>query len=171
KTPQAFIHQGAVFFICDYHPGAQTLSQCFLEKPGGLLSEVLLWSIVCQLLGALRAAHAAGGALQNVHPNRVIITLGNRVRLNWVGCLDVLEFETRKQVSELQQQDMRDLGLLMLSLACRARVTAAATAESAAFLSQHYSPEYHNLAVSLVAKAPNVFEVRPIQSRRASKKL
>ncbi|CAN0037155.1 unnamed protein product, partial [Choristocarpus tenellus] len=155
---QAFLHQGALFFVSVFHPGAQTLSQRFLEKPGGLLSERLLWSMVCQLLGALRAVHAAGGALQNIHPNRVLHMLGDRVRVNWVGCLDVLEFETRKQVSELQQQDMRDLGELMLSLACRARVVAATRAESAAFLTQHYSPEFHNLAVSLVTKAPSVFD-------------
>lgn len=85
--------------MSDFHPGAETLSERFIQRQGGLLSEGLLWRLVCQLLGALRAAHAAGAALRNVHPNRVLYCLvGDRVRANWVGCLDVLEYETRKQV-------------------------------------------------------------------------
>lgn len=97
--------------MSDFHPGAETLSERFIQRQGGLLSEGLLWRLVCQLLGALRATHAAGAALRNVHPSRVLYCLvGDRVRVNWVGCLDVLEYETRKQVSQ---------GLLLLLLLLR----------------------------------------------------
>lgn len=85
--------------MADFHPGAETLAERFVEKQGGLISEGLIWRLVCQLLGALRATHAAGAALRNIHPSRILYNLvGDRVRVNWVGCLDVLEFETRKQV-------------------------------------------------------------------------
>ncbi len=85
--------------MSDFHPGAETISERFFQRQGGLLSEGLVWRLVCQLLGALRAAHAAGAALRNVHPSRVLYCpVGDRVRANWVGCLDVLEYETRKQV-------------------------------------------------------------------------
>lgn len=98
-TTQAFLHRNALFFVSDYHPGAETLSERFIERQGGLLSEGLIWRLVCQLLGALRATHMAGAALRNVHLSRVLYNLvGDRVRINWVGCLDVLEYETRKQV-------------------------------------------------------------------------
>ncbi|CAB1110773.1 unnamed protein product [Ectocarpus sp. CCAP 1310/34] len=161
--PVAFLHRNALFFVSDFHPGAETLSERFIQRQGGLLSEGLLWRLMCQLLSALRATHAAGAALRNVHPSRVLYCLvGDRVRVNWVGCLDVLEYETRKQarVSELQRQDMVDLGSLILALACRHPVTAASRGESLAFMAQHYTPELHNLAASLVSKKPpSVFEV------------
>lgn len=63
------------------------------------------------------------------------------------------------KVSELQRQDMSDLGALILALACRHPVTASSRGDSLAFMSQHYSPELHNLAASLVSKPPTVFEV------------
>lgn len=63
-------------------------------------------------------------------------------------------------MSELQRQDMVDLGTLILALACRHPVTASSRGDSLAFMAQHYSPELHNLAASLVSKPPTVFEVR-----------
>ena len=39
-----------------------------------------------------------------------------RLRINCIGVVDVLEFETRKGIEELQQQDMRALGCLLLSM-------------------------------------------------------
>ena len=94
------MHRNALFFVSDFHPGAETLAERFVNGQGGLLSEGLIWRLVCQLLGALRATHAAGAALRNMHMSRVLYSrVGDRVRVNWVGCLDVLEFETRKQAS------------------------------------------------------------------------
>jgi hypothetical protein len=37
-----------------------------------------------------------------IHPNYVLITTGNRVRLACAGVADVLESETRKSLAELQ---------------------------------------------------------------------
>ena len=55
---------------------------------------------------------------------------------------------------------MVDLGTLILALACRHPVTASSRGDSLAFMAQHYSPELHNLAASLVSKPPTVYEVR-----------
>lgn len=96
---KAFMHRNALFFVSDFHPGAETLAERFVDRQGGLLSEGLVWRLVSQLLAALRVAHAARAALRNIHASRVLYCrVGDRVRVNWVGCLDVLEFETRKQV-------------------------------------------------------------------------
>lgn len=59
---------------------------------------------------------------------------------------------------------MRDLGTLVLAMGCRTPVTASTQAESIAFVAQHYSPELHNMVVSLVTKPPNVYDVsvRPL---------
>ena len=78
----------------------------------------------------------------------------------WGPVVSVLPSSLHLQVSDLQQQDMMDLGTLILVLSCRHLVTAATRAESISFLAQHYSPELHNLVVSLLTKPPSVFEVK-----------
>ncbi len=75
-----------------------------------------------------------------------------------IAVVVVARLSTR-QVSDLQRQDMVDLGNLILALACRHPVSASSRGDSLAFMSQHYSPELHNLAASLVSKPPTVFEV------------
>lgn len=80
----------------------------------------------------------------------------------WCACFAFCP-RTLGQVSELQRQDMVDLGSVILALACRHPVTAASRGESLAFTAQHYTPELHNLAASLVSKKPpSVFEVRAV---------
>lgn len=66
------------------------------------MPEKLLWSFIVQLLSAIRAVHASGAACRMIHPNYVLLTTGNRVRLGCMGVMDVLESETRKSLQELQ---------------------------------------------------------------------
>lgn len=69
---------------------------------GHRLPEKLLWSFIVQLLSAIRAVHASGAACRMLHPNYVLLTSGNRIRLGCMGIVDVLESETRKSLQELQ---------------------------------------------------------------------
>lgn len=72
------------------------------SSSGHRLPEKLLWSFIVQLLSAIRAVHASGAACRMIHPNYVLLTTGNRVRLGCMGVMDVLESETRKSLQELQ---------------------------------------------------------------------
>ena len=73
-------------------------------------------------------------------------------------------------MSELQRQDMVDLGTLVLGLACRHPVTASTREESFAFLAQNYSHELHDLVTSLMSKPPSVFEVCVCERERGGEK-
>jgi PAB-dependent poly(A)-specific ribonuclease subunit 3 len=78
--------------------------------------------------------------------------------LGCLGIVDALEFEARKHVADLQVEDMRDLGRLILSLATGTEITG--TTENATFvscetfLSQNYSRDLHALAKALIRGRP-----------------
>lgn len=112
-----------------------------------MLPESTLWSYAIQLTGALRVIHGAGLACRCLDPSKVIITNRNRVRLSGVCVFDVVLYDhsaanrlhltSHYQVSSysviigitkraqthldqfgLQQEDLLELGKLLLALAC-----------------------------------------------------
>jgi len=114
-----FLAQRAVFFVHPYVPGARTLAERLAGQP---LAEPVLWSCIVQIVSALRVIHTAGLAVRCLDASHVLSLpdASNsklRVRLNCLGVVDALEFEARKHVGELQVQDIRGLGRLILSLA------------------------------------------------------
>jgi PAB-dependent poly(A)-specific ribonuclease subunit 3 len=150
-----FVSQRAVFFVHQYIPGARTL----LERLGGPLSEPVLWSCIAQLVSTIRAIHGSNLAarvldLRHVLSNTDAVASRLRLRLNCLGIVDALDFESRKHVVDLQRQDIRDLGYLMLSLASGTEITAKTDPETVgrceAFLAQNYSRDLHNLAMTLI---------------------
>lgn len=64
------------------------------RQHAGLLPESLIWAYVVQLSSALRAIHAAGLACRTMDPTKIIIYGKSRLRLNCVGILDVLTFDS-----------------------------------------------------------------------------
>ena len=103
RLSRAFVQHGALFFLHDYCSGAQSIMQRYITPRGGpRLPEKLIWSFIVQLMSAIRAVHASQAACRMIHPNYVLVTTGNRVRLGCPGVADVLESETRKSLAELQ---------------------------------------------------------------------
>ena len=144
------------------------------------MPEPLLWSCIVQLVAAIRAIHAGNLACRSLQLNHILCTtldgMLNRIRvqINCLGVVDALEFEARKQVGELQLEDMRDLGRLILSLASGTEITRNSDNETMrrcdVFVAQNYSRELHNLAFSLltpnVNNTPNIHDVcRAISGR------
>jgi len=156
---KCFVSQRAVFFVHQYIPGARTLR----ERLNGILPENVVWSVICQLVSAIRVIHANDLAVRTLDMGHVLSTLDPnasrlRVRLNCLGVTDTLEFESRKHVRDLQQQDIRNLGWLILSLASGTEVSVqsetAAIQRCDSFVSQHYSRELHNLVMTLIRNNP-----------------
>jgi PAB-dependent poly(A)-specific ribonuclease subunit 3 len=152
---RCFVSQRAVFFVHQYIPGARTL----LERLGGPLSEPVLWSCIAQLVSTIRTIHGNNLAvrvldLRHVLSNTDAVASRLRLRLNCLGIVDALDFESRKHVVDLQRQDIRDLGYLMLSLASGTEINAKTDPETVgrceAFLTQNYSRDLHNLAMTLI---------------------
>jgi PAB-dependent poly(A)-specific ribonuclease subunit 3 len=88
-----------------------------------------------------------------------------RLRINCLAVVDALEFESRKHVGDLQTEDMRDLGRLILSLATGAEVTKNSDGNtirrSDMYVAQNFSAELHILILSLLqsSKPPSIFSI------------
>lgn len=114
RLHRCFINQRAVFFVHDYCVGSsvQSITECYFTTAGthtnNTISERLLWSYITQLVSILRYLHSRGLACRSLHPNHVLLVDGGnqRIRLTCCGVLDALEFEARKTIQELQQDDL-----------------------------------------------------------------
>jgi PAB-dependent poly(A)-specific ribonuclease subunit 3 len=172
---QCFVAQRAIFFVHQYIPGARSLQ----ERLGGPFSEQLLWSCIAQLVSAIRTVHANELAVRTLKLQHILSnsdSMGSRLRLrlNCVGVIDTLEFEARKQISDLQERDIRDLGRLILSLATGSEVTPetddSVMGRCEAFLGQNYSRDMHNLAMTLIRsnpRPPSILDVSRAIAQRA----
>lgn len=126
-TTSAFGDRSLVFSQ-DYFPLAQTLVEVHLTQPpkdhryrGGPIQlpkipENVIWSYVVQIANALRAIHARDLAARCLDPSKIIITDKNRIRLTACAILDVIQPQPLKSLAELQEEDFRQLGRLILCL-------------------------------------------------------
>ena len=156
---KCFVAQRAVFFVHQYIPGSRTLR----ERLNGPLAENVVWSIISQMVSAIRVIHANNLAVRTLDMGHVLSTMDPtasrlRIRLNCLGVVDALEFETRKHVQDLQQQDIRNLGWLTLSLASGTEVSMQSETSTIqrcdSFVGQHFSRELHNLVMTLIRSSP-----------------
>ena len=171
---RCFVAQRAVFFVHQYIPGARTLR----ERLEGPLLEAVVWSAVVQLTSAIRAVHTCNLAVRSLDLQHVLSTtdaMGSRLRLrlNCLGVVDALEFEARKNPAELQEEDIRNLGRLILSIATGSEVNSgtdpAIVGRCEAFLAQNYSRDLHGLTMTLIksARPPSILEVTRAIAQRA----
>ncbi|KAI1080502.1 hypothetical protein F5B20DRAFT_580168 [Whalleya microplaca] len=114
-------NDSSLVFVHSYHPLSKTLAEHHFptNRYGRVapLSEKVLWSYLVQFSSALRAIHKAKLAARSIDLSKVILTDKNRIRLSACSVLDVLQFETPHRVEELQQDDLFQLGKLILSIA------------------------------------------------------
>jgi PAB-dependent poly(A)-specific ribonuclease subunit 3 len=157
---QCFLTQRAVFFVYQYIPGARTLS----EYVTGPLTESIIWSCISQLVSLIRNVHGKNLALRTLRMQQCLCTTDSsgtrlRLRMGSLGIVDALEFEARKHIVDLQIEDIRDLGRLILSLATgteiNATTDAATIGQCEQFLLQNYSRELHNLSMTLIRGKPH----------------
>ena len=193
---KAFVSQRAVFFVHRYHPGARTLLERYLQ--GGVplpLPEDLLWSIVTQLVGVVKAVHGSNLAVRTLQMNHILCTteagigavgaasspVGGRVRIrvNCIGIPDALEFEARKPLADLQREDMFSLGRVIMSLATGTEILPAditnnqTMAQCEQYISGQYSRSLLSLIMNLVRPRnmtndpPTIFDVAGMVAQRA----
>ena len=171
---RCFVAQRAVFFVHQYIPGARTLR----ERLEGPLLEAVVWSAVVQLTSAIKAVHSSNLAVRTLHLQHVLSNTDAtgsrlRLRLNCLGVVDALEFEARKNPAELQDEDIRCLGFLILSLATGTEVNGGTdhdvVGRCEAFLAQNYSRDLHGLTMTLIksARPPSILEVTRAIAQRS----
>lgn len=129
-TTRAF-GDSSLIFVQDYHPLSKTLIEAHLApnpNQGGRyhqqqqqqktpIAENILWGYISQIASALKAIHAIKLAARCIDASKIILTNKNRIRLNACAVLDVVHFENRRPLADIQQEDFAQFGQAMLCLA------------------------------------------------------
>lgn len=121
-----WFNDSSLIVSTDYHPLSQTLAEKhfnFGRHLGNSRPQIIpendVWSYIVQIASALRSIHEGGLAAQTVSASKILITSKNRLRLNGCCVLDIVQYDQRRPVNELQRADLEDLGRLILSLTTR----------------------------------------------------
>ncbi|KAF2884641.1 hypothetical protein ILUMI_21528 [Ignelater luminosus] len=124
------------------------------------LPESLIWNYIIQLTSALRIIHAAGLACRSLDPTKIILTVGNRLRLSCLGVMDVIMNDTSTATNPLalvqhyQQEDLTALGKLVLALACKSTMAVQRENISTALevVNRIYTTDLRNLIMYLLSQ-------------------
>lgn len=123
-TTRAF-GDSSLIFVQDYHPLSKTLAEVHLSPnpPQGSrfatkspITEAALWGYITQIASALKAIHSLNLAARCIDVSKIILTDKNRVRLSACSILDVVQFDARRPIQDLQQEDFIQFGRLLLCL-------------------------------------------------------
>lgn len=123
-TTRAF-GDSSLIFVQDYHPLSKTLADVhFTQTPAqgnrfqakSHITEPVLWSYISQIATALKAIHSINLAARCIDATKIILTEKHRIRLDACSILDVVQFDARRPVQELQQEDLVNFGRLILGL-------------------------------------------------------
>jgi PAB-dependent poly(A)-specific ribonuclease subunit 3 len=151
---------GTLFFAHAYHAVATTLKQRFIDPPNApAVAEPILWRILTQLMAGLRFVHSRGIAIRHISPVHVLLTSGTQARFNSVGVTDVLEFESRKPMTELQYDDIVKLGLVILSLATKVVVTQKTADMALKHLHQAFSQDIYRVVSAMISGKLNLTQI------------
>ncbi|RFU72275.1 pab-dependent polya-specific ribonuclease subunit pan3 [Trichoderma arundinaceum] len=125
-TTRAF-GDSSLIFVQDYHPLSKTLAEAHLVpnaahgsnrfQPKPPITEAVLWGYISQIASALKSIHANNLAARCIDVSKIILTDKNRIRLDACSVLDVVHFDVRRPIQELQQEDLLHFGRTVLCLA------------------------------------------------------
>ena len=164
-TTRAF-GDSSIVFVQQYFPLSKTLMEVHFPnqtaahgtrfKQQSVVPEATMWAYITQIANALKAIHSANLAARCLDLSKIILTDKNRIRLNACSILDVVSFETRRPVHDLQQEDLVLFGRTILALATLTPPALLSNPNAALeLLSRHYSVELKDTAVWLLAPEQN----------------
>eukprot|EP01121_Diplochlamys_sp_Union-15-3_P019280 TRINITY_DN7234_c0_g1_i1.p1 TRINITY_DN7234_c0_g1~~TRINITY_DN7234_c0_g1_i1.p1 ORF type:complete len:418 (+),score=29.75 TRINITY_DN7234_c0_g1_i1:173-1426(+) len=147
---QQFDNINCIFFVYDYHPGAETIEQKYLQNDDlRVIPEDTLWSFAIQLCSAFRTIHAYGLSCKNLSPSKILETGKNRIRINCLGIEDVLKADVGLS-NESQREDILHLGRFLLILACKSMKATNNVSRSLEYIGRCYSSDFKELVISLL---------------------
>ena len=156
----AFERRGALFFQYDYFAGAQNLHDYITARGNGnLLPEKVIWSMSLQVLSAIRYVHANHMACRCINPSSIIVCGRQRVRLSGVGLMDVLERDSTMSLAEHQQEDLANMGRIVLVLACMSMQAIQDVGSTVEFVRSTHSPELAGVVTALLTRPCNLQRV------------
>ena len=77
------------------------------------------------------------------------LSISFRIRINGVGVFDVISYESDKDPSHFQREDLLSLGKLILSLACKSPTAVNNVNDSLEYIGNQYSIDLKNLVVPI----------------------
>ena len=109
-TSKSVEDTSSLYFAYSFHPGSVSLEQRCGMKGGARYSpiscriidgphnpsEASIWSIICQIVCALRHLHLQNLACRVLSPSKILVQGRNRVRISCVGILDVISPATQE---------------------------------------------------------------------------
>ncbi|KAH6569689.1 hypothetical protein BASA62_004697 [Batrachochytrium salamandrivorans] len=156
-TTKAF-GDSSLVLVYDYHPLASTMAATYFSRNDlpttKGVEERVIWSFICQLTSALRTIHMQNLAARVVDFSKVVVTGKNRFSLNCCGVMDILTFEAKTSVLQLQQEDMRNLGQLIVSLAVGSPLSLQNIQKCLDHLGRNYSSDMVTVAMYLLSNTP-----------------
>lgn len=124
-TTRAF-GDSSLVFVQDYHALSKTLAELHIAPPNAsqanrfhgktAISEATLWTYITQIASAIMEIHAHGLSARCLDPTKIILTKNNHIRLSACSVLDVVHYEARRPIADLQQDDLTQFGRTILGL-------------------------------------------------------
>ncbi|KAF2843481.1 PAB-dependent poly(A)-specific ribonuclease subunit PAN3 [Patellaria atrata CBS 101060] len=158
----------SLILITDYHPLSKTLQETHLNQQGhrfhggrqryhdqsNLIPEQTIWGYVVQIASVLKVIHGTNLAARVLIPSKMIVTSKGRIRLTGCGIQDVTMYDTSRPVSDLQQEDLVNLGRLILSLVAPNHNTTTNPQKALDTLNRTYSERLREAVTWLLNPAP-----------------
>ncbi|ORY16491.1 PAB-dependent poly(A)-specific ribonuclease subunit PAN3 [Clohesyomyces aquaticus] len=150
-TTRAF-GDSSLIIVTDYHPCSKSLAEEHFKtiqvsrfhnarQPASThIPEQVIWGYIVQIASAIKAIHGVGLAARLITPSKVLITSKNRVRLNACGILDVVQFDNGRTLSEVQAEDLVQLGRLILCVATNNATAHLSMPKSTEYITRSYTP-------------------------------
>lgn len=137
-----------------------------------IINERVLWTYIAQLANAIKTVHAAGLAVRTIEPTKILVTGKNRLRINCCSILEVIRAEqdvplpnqqvcqgallsivlTQCSVVLTQQDDLFDLGKVLVALACNSTAAPLNLGRSLEHISRTYSADVQKLVLFCFGK-------------------
>ncbi|KAI9808130.1 MAG: PAB-dependent poly(A)-specific ribonuclease subunit 3 [Sarcosagium campestre] len=153
----------SLIFVTDYHPLSKTLSEHHFgpgaritgRSAGPHIPEPIIWGYIVQIASALKTIHGIGLAARLIDPSKILLTDKSRIRLNACAMLDVIQHDNSSPLSKLQQDDLLQLGSLMLSLTSNNPAIMHQLPKAVDHLARSYSAEMRDCIQWLMAPVQN----------------
>ncbi|KAI5246881.1 PAB-dependent poly(A)-specific ribonuclease subunit pan3 [Aureobasidium subglaciale] len=163
-TTRAF-GDSSLIVVTDYHPLSQTVADKIFtpntrnpgvnlaRSPGSFVTDHELWGYIVQLASAIKAIHSIGLAARLMTPQKILVTSKSRLRLNACGILDITQYEQGRSISELQQDDLLQMGRLILCIANKNPTAHHNTQKSLEHVGRAYSEKMREVVTWLLTPA------------------
>ncbi|KAJ1801464.1 PAB-dependent poly(A)-specific ribonuclease subunit 3 [Coemansia sp. RSA 2399] len=118
-TTRAF-GDNSLVVVYDFKPMASSLKHTIIDNRAAV-TEALLWSIVLQVVSALRVIHGSGLAVQTLDLATVAMSPAGRVYINSCGLADVLGVYAGYGVEAALQNDLHAVGKMLAAILAMSR--------------------------------------------------